>query len=291
MSGTFAAERARLLALADEALRRHAPRAADVSPRLDAAMRHALDAGGKRLRPLLCLAAAEAVRPGAAAEAGRAAAALECVHTYSLIHDDLPCMDDAATRRGKPTVHVAFDQATAVLAGDGLLAHAFALTADHEPETARDLTALLAAAAGPSRLVGGQMEDTIGLAGGASRARLDVIQRGKTAAMIAASLLMGARVAGKRDDGALAAAGDALGRAFQVADDLLDLEGDAALLGKPAGTDAAKGKLTLHGLEGAEAARAELRALTEAYVRGLAEAGLRPDFLAELGRSLVDRRS
>ena len=137
MSGTFAAERARLLALADEALRRHAPRAADVSPRLDAAMRHALDAGGKRLRPLLCLAAAEAVRPGAAAEAGRAAAALECVHTYSLIHDDLPCMDDAAPRRGKPTVHVAFDQATAVLAGDGLLAHAFALTADHEPETAR----------------------------------------------------------------------------------------------------------------------------------------------------------
>ncbi len=290
MNDAQRAEHARLLALADEALRRHAPRAAEVSPRLDAAMRHALEAGGKRLRPVLCLAAAEAVRPGAAEEALRAAAALECVHTYSLIHDDLPCMDDAPTRRGKPTVHVAYDEATAVLAGDGLLAHAFILTADHEAALGRDLTALLAAAAGPSRLVGGQMEDTLGLAGAATRARLDAIQRGKTAAMIAASLLMGARVAGHRDTGALAEAGDALGRAFQVADDLLDLEGDAALLGKPAGADAAKGKLTLHGLTNPAEARAAVAGLTETFVRGLGAAGLRPDFLAALGRSLVDRR-
>lgn len=290
MTPAHAETRARLLALAEAALRRHAPRAAEVSARLDDAMRHALGAGGKRLRPLLCLAAAEAVRPGAAEEAGRAAAALECVHTYSLIHDDLPCMDDADTRRGLPTVHRAFDEATAVLAGDALLAHAFALTADHAPELARDLTGLLARAAGPSALVGGQMEDTLGRRGPATEARLDALQRGKTAAMISAALAMGARVGGRADPAAFWDAGQSLGVAFQVADDLLDLEGDPALLGKPAGADAAQGKLTYHGLRGPEAARTRVVELTDDACRRLAASGAEVGFLAALARSLVDRR-
>jgi len=287
------AEHTRLVALAEQAVDELTPRATERPARLHAAMRHALGAGGKRLRPVLCLASAHAVDPSS--DARRAAVALECVHTYSLIHDDLPCMDDSDLRRGRPTVHKAFDDATALLAGDALLALAFQLTADHPAEVARELTAVLAAAAGSRRLVGGQMEDILGLGSAATPERLDFIHRGKTAAMLAASLEMGAIAAGAdtRARRGLSAAGEHLGVAFQIADDLLDLEGDAAVLGKPTGADAANGKLTYPGLHGVEAARAKLADLTDAAIAEIAGCGLSADrtaFLKALALSLVGRR-
>ncbi len=291
MTSAPTAERQRLLAQAEAALEHYLPQVASVSPQLDAAMRHALNAGGKRLRPILCLAAAEAVRPGSATEAERAAVALECIHTYSLIHDDLPCMDNADTRRGQPTVHRLYDEATAVLAGDALLAHAFALTADHAPELARDLTRLLAQAAGPSALVGGQMEDTLGRRGPATPDRLASIQRGKTAAMLSASLAMGARVGGSTATEIFWEAGQTLGVAFQIADDLLDLEGNSTQLGKPTGSDAEKGKLTYHSLHGVEAARKQVVTLTDATCASLKRSGASVDLLVALVKSLVDRKN
>ena len=291
MTAAERAELARLVGVADAALAEALARSSGTSSRLESAMRHAVNAGGKRLRPVLCLAAAASIDAGA--DARRAAAALELVHTYSLIHDDLPCMDDADLRRGKPTVHRAFDEAAAVLAGDALLSLAFELTADHPAEAARELTLILARASGPAQLVGGQMEDTLGLLGPASAERLDAIQRGKTAAMIAAALEMGAVAAGA-GQGARAAfrqAGLSLGVAFQIADDLLDLEGDPSVVGKPTGADAARGKLTYHGLHGVEAARAKVRELTEACRSSLRATGGRTAFLEALAGSLIDRRN
>jgi geranylgeranyl pyrophosphate synthase len=291
MTAAERAELARLVGVADTALAEALARSSGTSSRLESAMRHAVNAGGKRLRPVLCLAAAASIDTGA--DARRAAAALELVHTYSLIHDDLPCMDDADLRRGKPTVHRAFDEAAAVLAGDALLSLAFELTADHPAEAARELTLILARASGPAQLVGGQMEDTLGLLGPASAERLDAIQRGKTAAMIAAALEMGAVAAGA-GQGARAAfreAGLSLGVAFQIADDLLDLEGDPSVVGKPTGADAARGKLTYHGLHGVEAARAKVRELTEACRSSLRATGGRTAFLEALAGSLIDRRN
>ena len=194
MTPSHLAELARLVALTEQAVDQLIPKADARPARLHAAMRHAMLAGGKRLRPVLCLAAARAFDP--ATDARAAAVALECVHTYSLVHDDLPCMDDSDLRRGRPTVHKAFDEATALLAGDALLALAFRLTATYPGETARELTAVLAEAAGSGLLVGGQMEDILGLGTPATAERLDFIHRGKTAAMIAASLSMGGIVGG-----------------------------------------------------------------------------------------------
>ena len=293
MTPEHQSEHTRFVALAEQAIGELTPKATERPTRLHAAMRHALEAGGKRLRPVLCLATAQAVDPSA--DARRAAVALECVHTYSLIHDDLPCMDDSDLRRGRPTVHKAFDDATALLAGDALLALAFQLTADHQPAVARDLTSVLAVAAGSHRLVGGQMEDILGLSSAATPERLDFIHRGKTAAMLAASLEMGAIAAGadSRARRGLAAAGEHLGLAFQIADDLLDLEGDAAVLGKPTGADAANGKLTYPGLYGVEAARAKLASLTNSAIAEIDNCeftGDRTAFLKALVLSLVGRK-
>lgn len=283
-------ELARLVALTEEAMSAELERRSGASDRLRAAMRHAANAGGKRLRPVLCLAASAAIDPSA--DARRAAVAVELVHTYSLIHDDLPCMDDADLRRGKPTVHRAFDEATAVLAGDALLALAFELAADHPAEVARDLTATLARASGPAELVGGQMEDTLGLRGPATAARLDAIQAGKTAAMIAASLEMGGIVASANPAAraSFRRAGTALGVAFQIADDLLDVEGDPAVVGKPTGGDAAGGKLTYHGMHGVSSARARVAELTATCLDALRSSGAKTGFLEALATSLVDRK-
>lgn len=210
------------------------PRAGDVPPALAQAMRHLVFPGGKRLRPAFAFAAAEAA--GAAPDrALPMAAATELIHTYSLVHDDLPCMDDDAERRGRPTVHVVFGEAIAVLAGDALQALAFEVLARHatrEATPARTLDALrdLAEAAGARALVGGQADDLDAAGQGADAARIESIHRRKSAALIAAAVVGGARLAGA-DDALLERLrrfGEDVGVAFQIADDVLDQDEDGA---------------------------------------------------------------
>jgi geranylgeranyl diphosphate synthase type II len=244
--------------------------------RIQAAMRHSLRAGGKRLRPVLALAAAElGGGPPAIALALPAALALECVHTYSLVHDDLPCMDDDDLRRGQPTCHRAFDEATALLAGDALLAQAFLiLSRDYaaRPELGLRLTRELSEAASALRLVGGQMQDLLaerapdtGPAAGEAEA-LRFIHLNKTAALIEASLVSGGLVGGLADPDleSLRHAGRHLGLAFQIIDDVLDATAESAALGKTAGKDARAGKTTYVSLHGLEQARQLARLETEA---------------------------
>ena len=234
--------------------------------RLVEAIRYALLAPGKRLRPALVMMAAEACG-GDFTEVMPGAVAVEMIHAYSLIHDDLPAMDDDDLRRGRPTVHIRFDQATAILAGDALLAHAFAHLAEEvrDPERASQAIAVLGRAAGPSRLVGGQMDDLQAASmqarlGDHPRRRLEFLEsihRRKTGALFAASLDLGCLLCGGDDQqrGALGRYAADIGLAFQVVDDLLDLTADDASLGKRTGKDATLGKLTYPGLLGEESAR------------------------------------
>ena len=215
-------------ALVDAFLDARLPPASEAPAALHGAMRHLVFPGGKRLRPAFVFAGCEAL--GAPPErALPAAAAVELVHTYSLIHDDLPCMDDDAERRGRPTVHVAYGEANALLAGDALLALAFETLADAQRESGAEAalwcTRALAAAAGSRQLVGGQVDDLAFAAGGpASAARVESVHRRKSAALIAASVACGARLAGADEAllAKLAAFGEEVGVAFQIADDVLD---------------------------------------------------------------------
>ncbi|MEY2879122.1 MAG: hypothetical protein RLZZ15_1502 [Verrucomicrobiota bacterium] len=273
----FAAAFSRHVARVERGLDQFLP-AADARPvRLHTAMRYSLEAGGKRLRPVLVLAAAERFANDSR-DPLPAAVAIECVHTYSLIHDDLPCMDDDDLRRGRPTAHKQFDEATALLAGDALLTHAFALLAENyfaNPALATALVRELADAAGSRRLIGGQMEDLLAeKKADATAADLEFIHLNKTAAMIEAALVMGGLVGGAGEEqlAALRRAGRHLGLGFQIIDDVLDATADTATLGKTAGKDARADKTTfvkLHGLatsrrlaaEQSAAARAALGAL------------------------------
>jgi farnesyl diphosphate synthase len=269
-----------------EQLERHAPRAADGTPaQLAEAMNYALLGGGKRLRPSLVRLFARAFG-GTDAGASRPAAALEMVHTYSLVHDDLPCMDDDDLRRGRPTCHVVYGEALAVLAGDGLLTYAFELLAG-EPQAAR-MCATLARAAGPAGMVGGQVLD-LSLAGSSSgRADVESVHRLKTAALISAACELGA-LAANAPDAAVASArayGQALGRLFQVVDDLLDVTGDADQLGKTPGKDAQLDRATMVAVLGLEGARAEASRLAEC-ARSAARSLDDPE--RELALGLVDR--
>jgi len=240
-----------------------------VPQRLRGAMRHSLFAGGKRLRPSLLLWTYDALgddrrrRPRVGRDQVlQAAAALEMLHTYSLIHDDLPAMDDDELRRGQPTCHVAFDEATAILAGDGLQALAFAVLARLGPASPR-LVNMIATAAGPGGMVGGQQEDLEAEGGPVSAAQIRSIQSKKTAALIAVALAAGADLAGAKPPlvARIHKAGIAIGMAFQGRDDLLDATGDTARLGKKAGKDAAAGKATWLRVDGVDGARAR----TERY--------------------------
>ncbi len=219
------------------------------------AIRYSLLAPGKRLRPMLVLLAAEACR-GSFEAALPAACAVEMVHTYSLIHDDLPAMDDDDLRRGRPTCHVAFGEATAILAGDALLTLAFEVLArDLQPASAAaEGCGLLAQAAGATQLVGGQADDLLGTGAHSGIEALESIHRRKTGAMFLVSLQLGALAAGagQRERAALEVYGRKLGLAFQIVDDLLDVRGSAAELGKAAGKDDAHGKLTFPGVLGIE---------------------------------------
>lgn len=229
-------------------------------PRLADAIRYSLLAPGKRIRPALVMMAAEAV--GGSLEAAiPGAVAVEMVHAYSLVHDDLPAMDDDDLRRGRPTTHIAFDEALAILAGDALLASAFEQLATQvaDPLLAHRCLATLARAAGPEFLVGGQVEDLAAETGGEqSLQRLEAIHRRKTGALIDASVRIGA-ILGGADEAALQALegySRPLGLAFQVVDDCLDHSSNAQALGKRTGKDAARGKLTYPGLIGLESATA-----------------------------------
>jgi farnesyl diphosphate synthase len=271
------------------------PRPDGMEGRLFAAMRHGALGGGKRLRPFLLMEGAKlfGVAPDCAL---RAAAALEFVHCYSLIHDDLPAMDNSPLRRGRETVHVAFDEATAILAGDGLLTLAFETLADprtHEDAQTRcRLIAALARAAGSRGMVGGQMLDLI-----AETTTLDIgaitrLQRLKTGEMIAFSAMAGAIMgrAGPPQLHALQAYAHDLGLAFQIADDLLDIEGRSEETGKPVGLDVVAKKATFVSILGAERARDQARRLADQATQHLEIFDDRARLLAQVAQFVVERR-
>jgi len=263
------------------------------------AMRYSLFAGGKRIRPVLCLAGAEAVDSGEQTRqrALPVACALECIHTYSLIHDDLPAMDDDDLRRGKPTNHTVFGEAAAILAGDGLLTFAFELlsgaTSAALPDSARiRIIRTIARAAGPLGMVGGQSLDMIYEGQQVGYEELRRIHRSKTGALITASVACGAMVAGAGEDqeAALKTYGDHVGLAFQIVDDLLDIEATTAELGKSAGSDTKADKVTYPSLFGVETSRIMAREAVQEAIAALAAFDHQADPLRALARYIVDRR-
>jgi geranylgeranyl diphosphate synthase type II len=264
----------------------------DTPSRLAEAMRYAVLGDGKRVRPLLAVAAFEAVG-GVGDAVLPVAGALELIHAYSLVHDDLPAMDDDDTRRGRPTCHRAFDEATAVLVGDGLQALAFGwLVQSPLPDAARArLVAELAAAAGPAGMVGGQQADMEAEATGGDLDRLRYIHAHKTGALLTACVRMGAIAggAGEATLGDLTAYGERVGLAFQVADDVLDVTADQALLGKAAGKDLARHKLTYPGLLGLAEARALGTRLKDEALARVAGLGPAAEPLRALAAYIVER--
>ncbi|MBI2155661.1 MAG: polyprenyl synthetase family protein [Candidatus Rokubacteria bacterium] len=284
-------------ALVDAALERVLPPEDAPPPTVHRAMRYSVMAGGKRLRPILVIAGAEAVG-GAAAEVMPTACALELIHTYSLIHDDLPAMDDDDYRRGRLTSHKVFGEAIAILAGDALLTLAFRLVADNaasvkDPRAVGDAVAEIADAAGTAGMVGGQVVDIESEGKAVSAGTLEYIHLHKTAALIRASLRVGARLAGG-DAAAVAAlseAGRDLGLAFQIVDDILDVEGSLEQLGKTAGKDQRQRKATYPALHGLEASRREARRLVERVKTRLAGFGERGAPLGALADYVFERKN
>jgi len=255
-------------ALVDKALGRYLPKATAKPATLHKAMRYSLFAGGKRLRPILALAAAEACG-GAIDAALPHACAVECIHTYSLIHDDLPCMDDDDLRRGRPTNHKVFGEGVAVLAGDALLTIAFEILSQAAPTRRYGMTALireLATAAGSRWLIAGQVLDLEGEGKHTSAKDLQFIHRSKTAALLTSSIRLGAMSANAPEAKlqALTDFGQALGLAFQVIDDILDVTQTSEKLGKSAGKDVAAQKATYPAVFGLARSRAEAQRLTRA---------------------------
>jgi geranylgeranyl diphosphate synthase type II len=274
-----------------------------VPERLAEAMRYSLLAPGKRLRPLLALFGAQAVG-GDMRQAMHAAVAVEMIHTYSLIHDDLPAMDDDDLRRGRPTCHVQFDEATAILAGDGLLALAFEVLAEglmqrasenpyFTPAVLGDALRRLAQAAGPEALVGGQAMDLLAEKEGGDLEKLQQIHRGKTGAMIRVSLELGGISGGGTSFqlDSLQQYGNSLGLAFQVVDDLLDVESNAAAMGKRTGKDQSRGKLTYPGLLGVEPSWEKARGLVRQAEKALEGLGNAAWPLVELARYVLSRKN
>jgi len=269
-----------------------------IDQQLADAMTYGLLNGGKRLRPILVMAAAEAVG-GQSQQAESAAVAMEMIHSYSLIHDDLPAMDDDDLRRGKPTTHIAFNEATAILAGDGLLTGAFeVLLADEQlqPQQSVAMSRLLARAAGAAGMVGGQSIDLNNVGKAMTLEQLEFMHRGKTGALIRASVQLGAMAAcWPLDDAreqALVTYANCIGLAFQVQDDILDVEGDTATLGKQAGADIALNKPTYPALLGMEQARnkaAELVQQALDALQPLRQQGGETELLEQIARYIIQR--
>ena len=285
----------RTRALLEKSLHTAVPAAATKPATIHRAMRYSLLAGGKRLRPLLCCAASEACG-GNVRVALPAACAVEMIHAYSLIHDDLPCMDNDDLRRGKPTSHKRFGEGVAILAGDALLTEAFAVLAAAKPlalYTASDLVTELARAAGSRGLIAGQVADLEAEGRQPYEPALYFINAAKTGMLLRASLKLGAMCAGgtKAQVAALDRFGFALGLAFQIQDDILDATQSAQKLGKTAGKDAAAGKMTFPSLFGLEKSRVLAEQWTEEAIAALRSFGSRAGTLRDLATRLLQRNS
>ena len=284
--------------LVNRALESYLPNGRGPAVRVTEAMRYSLFAGGKRLRPILCLAGAEAVG-GDPGEALPMACALEMIHTYSLIHDDLPAMDDDDLRRGKLTCHKQFDEATAILAGDGLLTAAFHTLAVAAPRyegrenVLLEVIQVLGTAAGYQGMVGGQMLDLLAEGRKVTLQELETIHRLKTGALLTAAVRTGALMGGgsREEVTRLTGYGEKFGLAFQITDDLLDVEGSAAEMGKATGMDEKRQKATYPALMGLEKAREWARSLVEEAVAGLEPFGAGAEPLREIARYLLVRRA
>ncbi len=281
----------------ESALERCLPPVAGSPARLHEAMRYAVLGAGKRIRPVLCYLAGEAVGVPPSRLDGPAAA-VEMIHAYSLIHDDLPAMDDDDLRRGRPTTHRAFDEATAILAGDALQVLAFEVLASdpdmtQDPGARLEIVRLLAVASGTRGMAGGQALDLAAKGRALDIADVEEMHRRKTGALIAASVDMAAASQpgiGTAATRALGRYGRALGLAFQIVDDLLDVEGDADLVGKPVRADAAALKPTYPAVAGIEAAHARAEALCQEALEALAPFDASADGLRQLARFIVERR-
>jgi farnesyl diphosphate synthase len=289
-----AACQARIERVLDEVLRLPDPG----TERLRDAIRYSALGAGKRLRPILVYLTGESFgAPLARLDAP--AAAVELIHVYSLVHDDLPAMDDDDLRRGRPTCHRAYDEGTAILVGDALQALAFSVLANEpmsgtSPEARLEMIRVLAHAIGTGGMAGGQAVDLQAVGRTLAIEGVENMHRRKTGALIQASVLLGALAAGvggTRELGALAHFGAEIGLAFQIQDDILDVEGDPALLGKSTGADAAHSKPTYPSTAGLEAARARARELRDAAIGALAPLGARAGALVELARFVVSRAS
>ena len=283
--------------LVDEALERVLPPETATPPTLHRAMRYSVRAGGKRLRPILVIAGAEAVG-GTAAQVIETACAMELIHTYSLIHDDLPAMDNDDYRRGMLTNHKVFGEAIAILAGDALLTLAFKLIALNGARTgnARIIATLvtdIADAAGTDGMVGGQVVDIESEGKVVTAETLDFIHSHKTAALIRASLCAGALLAGGTPAqlGAIRACGEPLGLAFQIVDDILDVEGSTEELGKTAGKDEQQQKATYPAYHGLEVSRATARMLIDQAKQAVSPLGARGEPIQALAEFIVRRRN
>ena len=278
----------------DRAFDAYLPVPSDSRARLVEAMRHATIGGGKRVRPLLVVAVADLYRVDRT-EAIAAGCAVEAIHSYSLIHDDLPCMDDDEMRHGKPTVHRAFDEATAVLAGDALHALAFDILTQSDvssdPFVRSELVSVLARASGHEGMAGGQVMDMAADEEDYDLHQVTRLQQLKTGALLGASVEMGAILGRVPPEGRayLRAYARDIGLAFQIADDLLDVEGDEALAGKALRKDGEQGKATFVTLMGAEKAREQARALVDQAVGHLSGHGSDARLLEALARFVVER--
>lgn len=269
--------------------------AADTRPaNLHAAMAYSMEAGGKRIRPILLIAASELL--DSEIDPLPAAVAIECLHTYTLIHDDLPAIDNSDIRRGRPSCHAQFDEATAILAGDALLTYAFQLLARHyqsHPAIAVQLIDDLGTASGSERLIGGQMEDIENEGQAIDQETLTYIHENKTSALLTSALTMGLKL-GRPDTAQLKAIqtyGYHLGLTFQIVDDILDATSDAETMGKPVGNDQALEKLTYVTTHGLEGARAEAKKHTELAIAPLEIFGEKANFLRDLCQMLESRAS
>lgn len=290
----LARELKRIVEEVDAAFDSLLPVPADARSRLMEAIRYAAMGGGKRLRPLLLASTAEIFGIDRAV-AVRAGVAVEAIHVYSLIHDDLPCMDDDSLRHGKPTVHRAFDEATAVLAGDALHAFAFELLADPatsgDPFTRIELVAALGAASGFQGMAGGQMMDIVAETESFDLPTVTRLQQLKTGALLGAAVEMGAILGRVPPEGRIHLRGYArdIGLAFQIADDLIDHEGDESAAGKALRKDAGAGKQTFVSLLGPERAREQSRLLVDQAIAHLASYGPEAGMLRALARYIVER--